>query len=188
MVGCRQATTLARRRTEQTTAVLRSIGQDTYTAASVPLGTRTESEPEPAVAAGAALQAHHGHRPTRSEHDDSERRRVHTLHRIAAADTRGCGHRMLRSVARPGDSEGPRRVRQYARKANRAEVYASEAVGGDTLCAAHRPLLPHRHRCMDSLRPRRESTHAAFYQRNGHSHGRGGELRHVRRVRLRSRL
>lgn len=188
MAGSRQATAAARRRTEQTSAVLRSVGQDTHAAAGVPLGARTESEPEPAVAASAALPAHHGHRPARSEHDDSERRRVHTLHRTAAADTRGRRHRMLRPVAWPRDCEGPRRVRKHPREAHRTEVYASEAFGGDALGAAHRPFLPHRHRRMDSLRPRREGAHAAFYKRNRHSERRGGELRHVRRVRLCSRL
>ena len=115
------------RRSEPTFASIRTIGQNSYAHSCVPMGTRTTTRTNIARPSGATLPADNGKSTRKHSHNDSERRRVNTLHATLATYSRG-RYRMLWALARCRHCERPRSICFLTPFARQNGVYVTEAL------------------------------------------------------------
>ena len=89
MVGQGEKDSASCRRTEQETAVVCAVGENTDSDTCVQMGTGTETDTDTAGSATASVRGDNGEGSKGAEHADCKRRRVYKSERAAAGDTGG---------------------------------------------------------------------------------------------------
>ena len=152
MAGEGEAYPAACGRTEPASACLCAFGKDPYADSRVPLGTRPETDTEPALAAAAALRKDYGKGSGRAAYAGGKRGCVHPCDGSAAGDS-GCGRGVLRTVGGPAAGEEPRGVCFLEKGTGPAGLHAAEAERGGAGRTDEGLSFPDGHRYLAAERP-----------------------------------
>ena len=145
MAGSGETHPAACRRTKPASACLCALGKDSHSYPGVPMGKRTETHAEPALAAASAVRTDDGEGTRRAAYAYCKRRRVHPCHRTAAGDS-GCGRGVLRTVGGPATGKESRGVCLLEKTSGTARLHAAETECGGIRRADAGLSLPDGHR------------------------------------------